>query len=277
MSRIRLVALFAGAAALGLAAASSCAKKDDPPTPPPPAAPSAAPDSEAMKRMREEAQKATDAQRAILDKDARGLLASCDAQVYRPPRDSGLERAAGRIDVKSGGKEATYLFAYDVANPADKPVTFEPVSEPGGWDPEVAADVRRWCVLACVSAYEVVAYYRPSIQLGLVPSKDGKNKIVVAPQFRTPLNVSYSMSPLQLVESRGEWTDETHRFATNYEWEPYGGRYLLRGSKVYEGPSTRFEYDRRADLVLLRTIHVGDRDPGIDAQITFATIQRRPK
>src|SRR5262245_17662758 len=160
MSRIRLAALLAGAAALGLAAASGCGNNAAPPATPPAAdaAPSDAPESDAVKAMREKAEKATEAQREQLDKDARGLLASCDARVYRPQRDAGLERAAGRIDVKCGGKEASYRFSYDVKNPADRPVTFETLSEPGGWDPGVAADVRRWGVIACVSAYEVVAY-----------------------------------------------------------------------------------------------------------------------
>jgi hypothetical protein len=274
MSRTRLLGALAGAAALGLAVASACGRRAPPPVPTAPP-PSAAPDPGSVQKRREEGEKLTEAQTAERDKYARGLLSSCDSRVYRPARDAGLERAAGRIDVKCGSREATYRFAFDVANPAEKPVTFETVSEPAGWDPAVTADVRRWGVLACVSAYEVVAYYRPPIQLGLVPSNDEKNLIVVAPEFRTPLKVSYSMSPQQLVAIRGEWTDAEHKFVTNYDWEPLSGLYLLRGTKVHEGPSTQFDYEHRGNLVLLRTVHVSDRDPGIDAQFKFETIQRR--
>lgn len=278
MSRIHLgvtlaaVAVAVAVAGVSLALSSGCS---DPPPPGPP--PGKAPDPDEMKKLREEAQKAADAQRAVLDKDARGLLASCDSRVYRPLRDSALERASGRIDVKSGGREASYRFSFDVANPSDKPVTFETVSEPAAWDPAVAADVRRWGVLACVSAYEIVAYYRPPTQLTLKYADDGKNKLVIAPSFRTPLNVSYSFDPQQVIAARGEWTDEEHKVVTNYEWKPLSGRYLLERAKVYEGPDTRFEYDICGDLVLLRTVHVAERDPGVDAQITFDKIERRAK
>ena len=204
MSRIRLVlGLLAVAASLGLAAWAAFRGRPAPAAPPAPP-PAKVLDSDDVKRIREEAEKVTEVQRAVLDKDARGLLASCDAQVYRPARDAALQRAAGRIGVKAGDKEASYRFSFDTANPPDKPVNFETVSEPSGWDPAVTADVRRWGVLACVSAYELVAYYRPPIQLGLLPSLDGKNKIVVAPPFRTPLNVSYSFNAGQLIAIRGE-------------------------------------------------------------------------
>ncbi len=278
MSRTRLVAgvtaAALAAALLGLAVGSGCGDGKAPPPAPeaPPAQKSAA---DELKERRAAAEKISETQRANLDKRARGLLDSCDARVYRPVRDSALERAAGRIDVKAGDKEATYRFAFDVANKADQPVTFETVSEPPGWDAAITADVRRWGLIACVSAYEVVAYYRPPIQLGVVPSRDGKSMTVVVPHFRTPLNVSYSLNAEDVIAARGEWTDESHKVVTNYEWEQIRGIWLLRGAKVPEGASTRFEYDDRGDLLLLRTIHVGDRTPAVDAQITFDSIQRR--
>jgi len=278
MSRTRLVAGLTAsalaAALVGLAAGSGCGDGKAPqPTPEAPPAQKSAADE--LKERRAAAEKISETQRANLDKRARGLLASCDARVYRPVRDSALERAAGQIDVKAGDKEATYRFAFDVANKADQPVTFETVSEPAGWDAAITADVRRWGLVACVSAYEVVAYYRPPTQLFVVPSGDGKSRTVVVPHFRTPLNVSYSVNAENVIAARGEWTDEDHKFVTNYEWEQIRGIWLLRGAKVLEGASTRFEYDDRGDLLLLRTIHVGDRTPAVDAQITFESIQRR--
>src|SRR5262245_8129721 len=280
MSRFRLVAALAAAALLaagiGLAVTPGCGDGEPVkpvPAPPPPSDGA----SDEVKALREAGQKLAAEQLAKFDKHARGLLDSCDARVYRPVPDSALQRAAGRIEVKSGSREATYRFAFDVANPADKPVTFETVSEPPGWDPAVAADVRRWGILACVSAYEVVAYYRPPVQLGVVPSRDGKSFVVVAPHFQTPLNVSYNFNAEQVIAARGEWTDEKNKFVTNYDWEQIRGRWFLRGAKLYQGASTRFDYDDRGDILLLRTIHVTDREPGVDAQITFDSIERRPK
>lgn len=283
MSRTRLLAGLTVCAlatvAIGITFSGGCGSGE--PAPPSPAPPSTAPaepaGSDEVKARREAGEKFEEEQRTQMDKRARGLLGSCDARVYRPVRDSALQRAAGQIDVKAGGKEATYRFAFDVANAADKPVTYETVSEPPGWDAAVTADVRRWGVLACVSAYEVVAYYRPPIHLGVVPSRDGKSKVIVAPSFRSPLNVSYSLNAQDVIATRGEWTDEKNKFVTDYEWQQIRGIWLLRGAKLRDGASTRFEYDDRGDLLLLRTIHVGDRAPEIDAQLTFDSIERRAK
>src|SRR5262245_56966985 len=159
MSQIRLPVVLAAAGALTAAAAfglEACSRRGDGPAPAPAPSPSGTPDPDPdrEKKMREQAEKSAEEQRAKLDKDARGLLASCDARVYRPVRDSAVERAAGRIDVKAGSSEASYKFAFDVANPPATPVTFETVSEPRGWDADVTTDVRRWGVMACVSAYE---------------------------------------------------------------------------------------------------------------------------
>ena len=276
MSRIRLLAAVAvlGAVAIGLTMAAGCG--DDPPSPAPPSPAEFVPDLPDLKKKREEVEKADKARRAELDKHARALLDSCDSRVYRPTRDGGIERASGRIDVKSGGKEASYSFSYDPANPADAPVKFETLSEPAGWDPAIATDARRWGVFACVGAFEVVAYFRPPIQMWVWP-QGGKDYVVVAPQYLTPLNVSYSLNADQVIAIRGEWTDETHKFVTNYDWEQKQTRWFLRGAKVYKGASSKFEYDDRGPLVLLRTIHVDDGERTVDAQITFDKIERRAK
>jgi predicted small lipoprotein YifL len=275
MSRIHVVlgVLALAALALGLAAVAGCG--DEPPSPAPPSE-EVVPDLPDLKKKREEVAKADTARRAELDQHARALLASFDSRVYRPTRDGGIERAAGRIDVKSGGKEASYGFSYDAANPADAPVKFETLSEPAGWDPAIATDVRRWGVFACVGAFEVVAYFRPPIQMWVWPS-GGKEYVVVAPQYLTPLNVSYSLNADQVITARGEWTDEAHKFVTNYEWEQKQTRWFLRGAKIWKGASSRFEYDHRGELVLLRTIHVDDGARTVDAQITFDKTERRAK
>lgn len=276
MSRIRLVAglVVLAAVALGLTAVAGCG--DDPPPPSPSPGAEAVPDLPDLKKKREEVEKADKAQRAEFDKRARALLDSCDARVYRPTRDGGIERASGRIDVKSGGKEASYGFSYDPGNPVDAPVKFETLSEPAGWDPAIATDARRWGVFACVGAFEVVAYFRPPIQMWVLPT-GGKEYVVVAPQYLTPLNASYSLNADHVITARGEWTDETRKFVTNYEWEQKQTRWFLRGAKVYKGASSRFEYDDRGALVLLRTIHVDDGARTVDAQITFEKIELRAK
>src|SRR5262245_58254958 len=105
MSRIRLIAGLSAAAlaAVGLALAAGVGCGDaSPPAPAPAPPPATPPGPDEMKERREAAEKISDAQRAKFDKHARGLLDSCNARVYRPVRDSSLQRAAGRIEVKAG-------------------------------------------------------------------------------------------------------------------------------------------------------------------------------
>jgi hypothetical protein len=262
-------------AALLLAILAAGCRDEETATPPKPAetppAPKPEPDPLAnAERVLEEAKKK-------FDRDARGLLASFDARTYDPRRDGRLSRAAGTLLVKAGGKEATYRFAYDAANPAEKPVTTDPVSEPEGWDPELTRHARAWAVQACVGPFPVVAFYRPPVQLALVPSIDKKNLVVTAPPFRGPLSVSYSFDDRQLVTIRGEWTDEQHRTVTRYEWDLFHGRYMLRRETIHEGAVADFEYDDSRGLPLLRKVRRTNGGEVVTAEFSFETVERRPE
>lgn len=241
------------------------AKSEIPPAPAP-----GPPTAEAAEKAIEEAKKK-------LDADARGLLASFDARTYDPRRDGRLTQASGTIVVRAGGKEAKYRFVYDAANPAEKPVTTDVVSEPEGWDAALTRKARGWAVQACVGASAVVAFYRPPIQLSLTPSIDRKNLVVTAPPFRSPLSVSYSFDDRQVVMIRGEWTDERNRAVTNYQWDFFHGRYMLRRESIHEGAVADFEYDDSRGLPLLSKVRLTDGTEVRTAEFTFETATRRPE
>jgi len=227
------------AALLGLAAACCTDPAAGPPAAPAADPPvktgTASPNLEKQRGLVEEQAKEADAV-------GRGLLASCEARVYDPRRDSGLDHAEGTITLTTSGGDATYRFVFDSANPEERPVTFEKVSQPASVGQRTLADVRNWANLACLGAFPVVAYYRPPVRFQVAPSIDRKNRIVVAPVFRTQLSVSYSVDSRDVVVGRAEWTDANHKYVTNYDWDPFGGgRYLLRRATLFEGSTTDFD------------------------------------
>jgi hypothetical protein len=210
------------------------------------------------------------------DAMARGLLGSFEARVYDPRRDSFLDHAEGTVDVTTPAGKATYRFVFDATYPQERPVRFEAVSQSAGVTERTMADVRNWANLACLGAFPVVAFYRPPIRLQVVPSTDRKNTIVVAPVFRTPLSVSYSLDARQVVVGRAEWTDAKHKYVTNYDWDPYGGgRYLLRRAVLFEGSTTEFDYADRDGVHVLDRVHVKDRDRPIEAVFTYQSLHLR--
>ncbi len=223
----------------------------------------------------DEAERILEEAKKKFDHDARGLLASFESRAYDPRRDGRVLRASGTLVVKAGGKEATYRFSYDAANPEEKPVTTDPVAEPEGWDPALARRARAWAVQACVGPFAVVAFYRPPIQLAFARSIDRKNIVVTAPPFRGPLSVSYSFDDRQVVTIRGEWTDERNRSVTKYEWDLFRGRHMLRRESIHQGAVADFEYDDGRGLPLLSRVRLTDGDEVVTAEFTFDTVERR--
>jgi len=267
MSRNQLLA-----ALLGLAAA--CCTDPAAPPPPPAAAPpvktgTGAPDFEKQKQLVEEQAKEADTV-------GRGLLASFESRVYDPRRDSGLEHAEGTIRLTTSAGEATYRFVFDSTYPAERPVTFEKVSQPASVGERTMADVRNWANLACLGAFPFVAYYRPPIPYQVAPSIDRRNRIVIAPVFRTEMSVSYSVDARDIVVGRAEWTDVDHKYVTNYDWDPFGGgRYLLRRATLFEGSTTDFDYADQGGFHVLSRVHVKDRERPLEAVFTYETLRRR--
>src|SRR5262249_37646717 len=147
----------------------------------------------------------------------------------------------GVVAARVQGHDAKYRFTYDAANPETEPVKIETLEEAKDLDSGTARQIRHWATVACCGPYGFVAYYVPPTLIELTPSTDPKNPnlVVYARPFRTPLSVSYSVDPRQLVEHRGEWTDESHKFATTYEWELWHGRWLLRKAIVFQGSTTQ--------------------------------------
>ena len=274
MSRRRFRVL---AVALGLVGvASGCRDEPAPPTAAKPAtaevATGTAPGpARAPAMSMEEARK-------VWDTTARGLLDSFNARVFDPRRDGLLDHVEGSIAVRAGELEANYRFVFDSAHPAEDPLKFEVVTEPEGMAAGSAKQARRWALQACVGAYPVVAFYRPPTQLRLMPATDPKSKnlIVWATPFRSPLNVSYSFDERQVVMSRGEWTDEKSKAVTNYEWEFWHGRYLMRRERIVGGAELEFEYDDRDGVNLINRIHVRDGSSAAEAVLTYRNLRRRP-
>jgi len=215
--------------------------------------------------------------REQLNKDAHGLLKSLETRVYDPRRDGLLEHAEGDIDVRLEGKDAKYRFVYDAANKATDPVTIERIEEAPGVDADRLARVRQWAIVACCGSYAFVAFYVPPIPLLLVPASDPKSKnlIVWAQPFNGPLNVSYSFDERQVVESRGEWTDEKNKVVTRFEWVFWRGHYLLGRSAIVEGAATEFDYAERDGVNLLADLRVvAGADVG-RAVFTYKSVRRR--
>jgi hypothetical protein len=275
MPRPPALALIVAAAAC-LATFVACDRAKLPPATPAPAAATPGPTPE------EFAQKAADEhQNQVQQADAtcRGLLKSFTARAYDPRRDWGLDHAEGTVDVRIDGKDAKYRFVYDAANPPETPVTFEVVAEPAGLNSGTAAQVKRWAIQTCVGADSVVAYFHPPTPLVLAPSKGEGCFTVWAQPFHDPMNVAYTIDPRQLVIARAEWTDEKHKFVTNYEWSdpPWHGRYLLRRSVLFEGPTTDFTYDDREGPNMIQRVQVRAGERVFVADFKYQTLRHAAK
>jgi hypothetical protein len=233
-------------------------------------------ESEEVKKLR----KSAEALRAEIerkwDEDSRALLASFASRAYDPRRDAGLEHAEGTMRVRAEGVEASYRYVFDVANPADRPVLFETISEPQGWDAARTTLARRIATMGFVGAYRIVVFHNPPTPLVLHPGKEKDAFVVHAPPFRSPLNVSYSIDPRQVVTARGEWTDETHKAVTKFEWEVYHNRYLVRRESIHEGAEIDYEYDHEERLVLLKRalVRVGE-STSAEVLLETGAIRRR--
>lgn len=262
---------------LAIAFVGACG--DDPAPAPVPAkptdAPAATPAPSAEATAAEKAARMVEEAKRKFDEDARGLLRSFESRAYDPRRDGRMTRASGTLVVRSGEKSATYRFTYDAANPPERPVVTEPVSEPEGWDPTLARRARGWALQSCVGAFEIVAFHRPPVAYSLTPSVDRKNLVVTVPPFRGPLSVSYSFDDRQVVTIRGEWTDEQHRAVTSYEWDFYHGRYMLRRESIHDGPVAEFEYDDGRGLPLLSRVRLTHADRADTAELRYETVERR--
>ncbi len=213
------------------------------------------------------------------DEDAHGLLKSFESRVYDPRRDGLVDHVEGEIAVRIEGKDSTYRFVYDAANKASDPVTVETVSQAAGVPAERAGRVRQWAIVACCGPYAFVAFYVPATQLRLAPPTDpaDKTKIVWSPPFHGPLNASYVLDERQVVVKRGEWTDERNKVVTDFDWEFWRGRYLLRRSAVVAGGSTDFEYVDRSGANLVTRIRVSGGGQSGEAAFTYHDIRRRAK
>jgi len=213
------------------------------------------------------------------DKHAHGLLKSFETRVFDPRRDALLDHVEGEIAVRIEGKDAKYRFVYDAANDAKDPLKFETVSEEAGVDAERKGRARQWAIVACCGPYAFVAYFVPPIPLRIAPPSDPKSKniIVWAPPFKGPLNVSYSFDERQVVETRGEWTDDANKVATKFEWVFWRGRYLLSRSAIVNGTATAFEYDDRDGVNLLRRVKLSAGADLGEAVFTYANVRRRDR
>lgn len=215
------------------------------------------------------------------DTHGRGLLKSFEARAYDPVRDGGLERAEGSIAVRIEGKESRYGFVFDSAKPrGEQVVVTEAVSEERL--PEAATQqVKAWAIQAVLGAYHGVAYYQPPILLKIYPSKDPRYRVVSAEPFEQEHNVSYSFDDRDLIAMRGEWvsgkTDAVWRKVTNYDWEFWHGRYLLRRAAVFEGPTTGYEYAERDGVHLLDKARLRDGDRVFDAVFSYSSTRLRPR
>ena len=273
MSRTALLVLVAGVLA-------GCSCSDSPGASPAPAGPVPAPPAQGTNtppppppppgdpgELEERARKA--------DEYARGLLGSFDARVYSPPRDAALAKADGEILVTGGGRQARYEFAFDAsAKPADQ------VRLSGPPDADAPAGishvlVTHWAIQSLRSAALVVAWYKPPIRLVLTPSSKGKpRRIVWAQPYQGNLNVSYSFDDSDLVNLRGEWTDEVHKSVASYDWEPWHGRWLLRRTALHQGPTTSFEYDDRDGVNLLATVRHATGGDVVEARFHYRSVVR---
>lgn len=215
-------------------------------------------ESEEVKRLRKSAEELRAETERKWDEDARALLASFASRAYDPRRDAGLEHAEGTMRVRADGLEASYRYVFDAANPADRPVVFETLSEPEGWDAARTTLARRIATMCFVGAYRIVVFHNPPTRLVLHPGKEKDAFVVHAPPFRSPLNVSYSIDARQVVTARGEWTDETHKAVTKYDWDVYHNRYLVRRESIHGGAEIDYEYDYQERLVLLKGALVRD-------------------
>jgi hypothetical protein len=211
----------------------------------------------------------------LWDETARGLIGSFQARAYDPRRDARLEHAEGTLVLRDGDIEAMYEFTFDARNPEADPVNWTVVSEPPGLAAGTSKKAKLWAIQSCVGAWPLVVYHRPPVRLKVLPASDksSKNLIVVAPEHRGPLNVSYSFDERQVVVGRGEWTDKSHKVVTDYEWESFRGRYLLSGERIYEGAKIAYDYDDLQGALLLSEVHFRDGVRAIEAKLTYSSVR----
>ncbi len=280
MSRTHVLVVTAVAILAGFAVWRVCSggrsEPSDPPSPTKQVATGTTAPGPASAKAQEELIAAA---REAWNTDAHGLLKSFESRVYDPRREGLLDHAEGEIEVRLDGKDAKYRFVYDVSNKPADPVAIEKLAEAPGVDVERMGRVRQWAIAACCGPYAFVAFYVPPTPLVLVPPSDPKSKnlIVWAQPFHSPLNVSYSFDARQVVESRGEWTDEKNKVVTNFEWVPWRGRYLLGRSTVVGGAATEFDYDDREGVNLTTRVRVTFGSNVGQAVFTYKSIRRRAK
>jgi hypothetical protein len=263
----RRVAILLAVALLGAACGG-----DPAPVPAPTATEGESPE---VKALRERASKLKEETERQWDEHSRGLLASFASRAYDPRRDAGLRHAEGVMRVRDGAAEASYRFVFDEAHPAERPVAFETLAEPEGWDAQLTARARRIALQSFIGPYRIVAFHNPPHGLVLHPGKEKGTFVIHAPPFRSPLNVSYSIDARQIVTARGEWTDETKKAVTNYAWDDYHNRYLVRRESIHDGAEIDYEYDLGQDLVLVKRAVI--RDGSRRAEVVFEDVTTRRK
>jgi hypothetical protein len=264
---------------LGVAAALVRCGDNTPPTPPAAAAPSTPVESGTVAAQAKKAAATLEEMRQDRDREAHELLKSFRSRVFDPRRDGLVDHVEGTVDVRVQGRDAKYRFVYDAAHPEEKPVTVETVEAAAGLDSGVFRQIQQWATLACCGPFGFVAYQTPPTPLELTPSEDPKspNLVIYVKPFKTPVSVSYSVDPRQLVQIRGEWTDQANKVVTNYEWELWHGRWLLRRAIVFQGSTTEFEYDDRGGHPMLARAMLREGDRSFEADFTYRNVRRRAK
>lgn len=255
--RHRLVPLLLATLLCGLVVACDGERGDRPAgpgtedtTPEAPGGDSAPDDPEVTKPLtEEEARAASQARAARRDEVARGLLASHEARVYEPTRDSGLERLEGRI--VAGVGDDSFEFTLDCRIDEEGKVLLDIERADASVTPprdvaEMMVEIGR---LSVKGASAVVLSRRPPIRYHSVKAPDG-NYIVVAPPFQGDVQTSYRFDEEQTVTVVGH-VSQAGKQVTRYEYDHYKGRYLLQRSfREGVGTETVFEHEEHSGVLL---------------------------
>jgi len=108
-----------------------------------------------------------------------------------------------------------------------------------------------------------VVHYLSPLPVLLTRSRDGRNRIVVAPPHKHNVQVSYSLDDRDLVQIRGTSVLPDAEI-THFDWIFWRGRYLLARQWYFGSDATiDLEYDDQETegMLLLRRaeIHKGER------------------
>lgn len=197
----------------------------------------------------EEARAAAEARAVQRDEVARGLLASHEARVYEPTRDSGLERLEGRITAGVGDDSYEFTLDCRIDEEGKALLDIERVDETVTPPRDVAELMVEMGRLSVKGASAVVLSRRPPIRYHSLKAPDG-NYIVVAPPFQGEVQTSYRFDEEQTVTVVGH-VSPAGKQVTRYEYDHFKGRYLLQRSfREGVGVETVFEHQEHSGVLL---------------------------